>query len=364
MSEYCILSVKKYHTFNQLKALEHHNNRDIPLPNIDKSLTPENKIIYANSDSYTDSWRNIINEEEILIGKPVPIRRNAVIALEIVTGFSRGANVNLDEWTEKNLDWISNTFGGRKNIIASTLHMDETSVHMHTEVVPINEDGRLCAKGFTDGRYAMSKLHSSYAKEMECFGLVRGERNAKSKKKDLNKFYKSVNSAVNAKLPPQEKGEEDVDYLLRMEKYCKVQKTAMEKLKLELERSETMTQTKIAQEISKYTDAISFYEDLFKASDGDEEFVKERLTSYRKLENRIPKDTLNGLVNSLLIKFESYATPLTNWTLLGRGALSDVKKKKNDSEQLVNELLAETISEVNMIDDDIETDDDNGILDI
>lgn len=326
MAGYCILSVKKYHTFPQLAALQKHNNRDIALPNVDKTLSVHNVELVAHNEKYTDTWHDIVKEKEIKHNKKIKIRKNAVIAIEIVTGFSNG-DFNVQKWAEKSLEWIEERFG-EGNIIASTLHLDETSPHLHTEVVPITDDGRLCAKEFINGRTDLKKMHTSYAKEMEEFGLQRGEYNSKAKKKQLTDFYKSVKKADAASLPPQMSGESIEDYLLRMEEYCKKMKMGYLKVKMELESSQTLAETRVAQEFSKYTHAVSLYEDLFVKFDGDEKAVNNRLNAYRKIENRTPSDALSGLIQNLLIKFENKATPLVNWAEKGK-----VKLKKKEEEE-------------------------------
>ena len=371
---YCVLSLKKYHTFSQIHALQKHNERQIPLPNVDPSMSIHNTVLYSRGMNYTDAWHEIVKDAEIKYKHPVCMRSNSVLLLEIVTGMSAGAadNINITKWAEKNLEWMEKQFG-KDNIISCTLHLDETSPHIHTEIVPIDERGHLCAKAFTAGRSAMKKMHTEYAKEMKEFGLLRGERASKAKKKDLNEFYKSVKKAGKAALPPRMNGESEEDYIKRMEKYCKQLKLAMTNLELSLERSNAMIGTRIAQEFSRYSHAVSLYEDLYDKFDGDEELVNRRITTYRKIENRTPPDTLNGLLDNLLQKFENRQTPLINWAEKGKKAL---KKPDNilgdtgtDAPQTHYEESYDLPEEINEegipyeILDDM-NDEDGGVLDI
>ena len=73
---------------------------------------------------------------------------------------------------------MKETFGS-KNIIAMTLHMDENTPHIHTQIIPIDERGHLCARSITGGRTSMKKLQTSYGESMKQFGLSRGEPNSK-----------------------------------------------------------------------------------------------------------------------------------------------------------------------------------------
>lgn len=327
MENKCVLHIEKVHTFSTLHALQKHNNREIPLANIDKNKTVENKVLFSYGGmSYTDAFKEIIKTEELISGKKVFQRSNSVIALDILTSYSKDAEVNVDQWAKENLQWIKDTFG-EKNIIACTLHMDETTPHIHTEVVPL-VNGRLCAKELTAGRKAMADLQSSYGKAMERCGLERGNKKTRSKKKDLTKFYDSVNKAVTAKLPPQMRGEEDEDYLRRMEQYCRVMKLANENLMLQLEEAKAITNSKVAEEFSKYSIAVSLQEDLVEKYDNNTEFINNRLTLYRRIENMMPKKDLDTLLKNILTRYKNNETPLTNWAKFGNNAIE--KKRKKD----------------------------------
>lgn len=327
MENKCVLHIEKMHTFQQLYSQQRHNNREIPLANVDKNKTVENKIIFSYGGmSYTDAWHEIIKKQEILSNKKVFKRSNSVIALDIMTSFSKDANINVDQWAKENLKWMKETFG-EENIIACTLHMDETTPHIHTEVVPI-VNGRLCAKELTGGRKAMADLQTSYGKAMEVCGLERGNKKSRSKKRDLTKFYSSVNSAVSAKLPPKMRGEEDEDYLKRMEEYCRKMKLANENLMLQLEEAKGITNSKIAEEFAKYTTAVSFQEDLMEKYDDDEQEVTTRLTTYRRIENMMPKKDLDTLLKNIIQRYHQNETPLVNWARFGNNAVE--KKRKAD----------------------------------
>lgn len=336
---YCILSLKKYHTFPQLNALQKHNERQLSLPNVDHSMSVHNVTLYFRGMSYTDAWHEIVKEEELNWNRKITVRKNAVIAIEIVTGFSGGTDINIKQWAEKTQQWLENKFG-KEHIIASTLHLDETAPHIHTEIVPIDDRGHLCAKSFTGGRMAMANLHTEYAKEMVEFGLSRGEKASKAKKNELNAFYKAVNKAKNATLPPRMNDESEEEYIKRMEEYCKIMKSGFLKLELELQSSNALIGTRIAQEFSRYSHAVSLYEDLYDKFNGDELLVNHRLTTYRKIENRTPNDTLSKLLINLQKEFEDKQTPLTNWAEKGKNALMLVKNEPLDTDTYSNSSVS------------------------
>lgn len=70
---------------------------------------------------------------------------------------------------------------GEKNIVSFIVHCDEKNPHIHATIVPILEDGRLCAKDMFGGgsrdaaRDKMREWHDWYAEVNEKWGLERGD---------------------------------------------------------------------------------------------------------------------------------------------------------------------------------------------
>ncbi len=70
---------------------------------------------------------------------------------------------------------------GEKNIVSFIVHCDEKNPHIHATIVPILEDGRLCAKDMFGGgsrdaaRDKMREWHDWYAAVNEKWGLERGD---------------------------------------------------------------------------------------------------------------------------------------------------------------------------------------------
>ena len=70
---------------------------------------------------------------------------------------------------------------GEKSIVSFIIHCDEKNPHIHATIVPILEDGRLCAKDMFGGgsrdaaRDKMREWHDWYASVNEKWGLERGD---------------------------------------------------------------------------------------------------------------------------------------------------------------------------------------------
>ena len=126
------------------------------------------------------------------------IRKDAVLNIEcLITSdkefFDRIGAEETKRYFEEAYNFIKNKFG-EENLIYATVHMDETTPHMHAGFVPITKDGRLSAKDYLDGKERLRNLQDDFHKYISSkgFELERGissdETHAKNIKiKDLKK---------------------------------------------------------------------------------------------------------------------------------------------------------------------------------
>ena len=70
---------------------------------------------------------------------------------------------------------------GRENIISAVVHSDETTPHMHLNLMPITSDGRLCSKQLFD-KPQLQKLQTDFYEEVgKKYGLQRGKEGSQRK---------------------------------------------------------------------------------------------------------------------------------------------------------------------------------------
>lgn len=82
---------------------------------------------------------------------------------------------------------------GEKNIISAALHLDEKTPHLVVYAVPLNADGKLCAKDFLGGRAKLTQLQSDFHEVVgKSFGLQRGVRGSRASHQDIKKFYSNM----------------------------------------------------------------------------------------------------------------------------------------------------------------------------
>ena len=70
---------------------------------------------------------------------------------------------------------------GKENIILAVVHLDETTPHMHLNLMPITPDGRLCSKQLFD-KPQLQQLQTNFYEEVgKKYGLQRGKEGRQRK---------------------------------------------------------------------------------------------------------------------------------------------------------------------------------------
>lgn len=166
------------------------DNADQERTQLNENLTPK------RSDNLTDDVNRRIAEG--YKGKK-GIRKDAVKAFRIILSGSNERMKEIEQnpqefqkWKDMNVQFMQEKFGA-DNLVRMSLHMDETTPHIHAIVVPITKDGRLSAKDFIDGPKGMRDLQTQYAEAMKIFGLSRGKENSTAKHTDIAEYYGRVN---------------------------------------------------------------------------------------------------------------------------------------------------------------------------
>ena len=302
-NNYTVLEIQKVKSFKAMRGLAMHNNRTHISSNVDTSLSMANESLVPCYSDLDREWKERLLSAETEFKKKINYKNDAVLMLEIVTGMSHGADKDIDipKWAEKNKQWMFDTFG-EKNVLGCTLHMDESTPHIHTEVIPLTQDGRLCAKDLIGGKWKLSKLQTDYADAMSEFGLVRGKRKSKAKKKSLNKFYQEINYAETIEPPRPLENESVNEYYIRARKYLR--NTEMENLRLrdEVSNLKLNQEEKLKDFMAEYSAAISLQRALGVSFSGKVILVEEYLNRLTYLVTKTPAKILMKALSFLETK--------------------------------------------------------------
>lgn len=174
---------------------------------IDRAHTPHNadperahlneELVQPRSSNLTDDVNHRIKEGYT---KKKNIRKDAVKAMRVVLSGSPEQmqrigkdDAQFREWKKANLEFFSERFG-KANLVRFSLHMDESTPHIHAVVVPLSPDGELSAKKMFGGPKELTQLQTDYAEAMKRFGLGRGKENSTAKHTDIREYYARVNN--------------------------------------------------------------------------------------------------------------------------------------------------------------------------
>ncbi|MDX9848832.1 MAG: MobV family relaxase [Tenuifilaceae bacterium] len=196
MANYAVLHAEKCK--GNLTGIGQHIDREHTPHNADPERAHLNQeLVQPRSRNLTDDVNHRIKEGYT---KKKAIRKDAVKAMRVVLSGSpeQMQRIGKDEkqfkaWKKANLEFFSERFG-KDNLVRFSLHMDETTPHIHAVVVPISPDGELSAKKMFGGPKELQQLQSEYASAMKPFGLDRGKENSTAKHTDIKEYYARVNN--------------------------------------------------------------------------------------------------------------------------------------------------------------------------
>lgn len=185
-----IVRVAKVKTAGGMRAGLDHLFRERETFNADKDKSTQNSVLGEVASS---------NEAIVRFNACLPqkYRKDAVLGLEYLITASPEV---LKEWDRQRqdayfaraMDWVVGRHG-KGNVIAASIHRDETSPHLSVFVVPKVGEG-LNAKAFTGGKTVLAKMQDDFHQNIgEHFGLERGLRNSKARHQSIGKFYGLVN---------------------------------------------------------------------------------------------------------------------------------------------------------------------------
>ncbi len=196
MPQFAVIHIEK--CSGQSTGIGQHIDRTRCPINADPSRADLNKHYIGDRTNLTTDINNRIAEG--YTGAKA-IRKDAVKSLRFILSGSHERMKELEqqgklgEWVKENFAWMREKYG-EKNIMRFTLHMDETTPHIHAVVVPLTKDGRLSAKEITGGPKGMEQLQDEYGAKMARFGLERGLKSSPSKHTDISEYYGAINEPL------------------------------------------------------------------------------------------------------------------------------------------------------------------------
>lgn len=185
MANFAILRTAKLRTLGSIGGSGSHTFRERVTPNADGAKTAENVHIGAKS---TDELVSAVKAR-----LPQGHRKNAVLAIEYMVTASPEAMQTMTPKAQAAyftdaLKWLKAKHGA-DNVVAASVHRDETTPHMVAYVVPLHE-GKLNARHFLGGRQVLAEMQSEFSQVVgEKHGLKRGLEKSSARHKTIKQWY-------------------------------------------------------------------------------------------------------------------------------------------------------------------------------
>lgn len=196
-----VLRTAKLHNLAAVASACAHQQRTKETPNADPA--GEIRLLAGTADAVEGVQRRLATLHR-------PARSNSVIAVEVLmtasdhyfrpdsATYGDHDRKRTDTWATHSMEWLRQEWGG-DNIASATLHLDESTPHLHAIVVPVDPaTGRLNARRWLNGRKLMSTMQDRYADAVAELGIRRGVRRSKATHVEVSQFYGDITSEVDA----------------------------------------------------------------------------------------------------------------------------------------------------------------------
>ena len=175
--------MEKYHK-QDVAPIEKENERDenyeATNPQIDSERTKNN---YRFTPYFGKTYTEFINGRIKELG--LSPRKDAVVMNSFVlcsdkTFFDGLSKVEQYNFFSDCYKFFTERYG-EENIIAAVVHNDETTPHMHLNLMPVTKDGRLCSKQLFDKPQLQQLQTDFYESVGKRWGLQRGKEGSQKK---------------------------------------------------------------------------------------------------------------------------------------------------------------------------------------
>ncbi len=197
---YAILRFDKIKTLPDLTSMASHWDRSRPTPNADPRAQHWAVQFLHGQDGVSEVEKRL----------PAKRRKDAVLGLEGLLSASpeyfrddpaQAGVFDLDRtkaWVKASMTWLKKEYGDR--LASAVVHLDEATPHIHAAIVPLDrKTGRLDAKTQFN-RAELRRFQTDYAKALKPLGIRRGQENSQARHEDVQRYYGSVNAALE---PPE-----------------------------------------------------------------------------------------------------------------------------------------------------------------
>ena len=304
--------MEKYHK-QDVAPIEKENERDenyeAANPQIDSERTRNN---YRFTPYFGKTYTEFINVRIKELG--LSPRKDAVVMNSFVVGsdktfFDKLPKALQYEFFSDCTKFFAERYG-KENIISAVVHLDETTPHLHLNLMPVTKDGRLCSKQLFD-KPQLQKLQTDFYEEVgKKYGLERGKEG--SQKKHLSTAEFKAKKIIEQAEAIREENQVYADALeeaksgefsrnkgkLKQQAIAAVAENADLKKRLNKSMGETLEYVRKAETLQKEKEK----DNNFHYTNVGKELARTNPTEYRRIVHGKPK-TIGNFFDSVLSLF-------------------------------------------------------------
>lgn len=186
---YAILRTAKLKSMGEIGGSLAHNYRTRDTPNADASRTPDNE--HQGGETPEEVMQAI--RERL----PEKRRSDAVLCVEYLITASPEHFQGNDgaAYFASAVEWLKDKHGAA-NVVATSIHKDETSPHLVAYVVPLDAQGKLNAKQYLGGKAKLSAMQTDFAEQVgRKHGLERGLEGSRATHTTIREYYGRIGVA-------------------------------------------------------------------------------------------------------------------------------------------------------------------------
>ncbi|CTQ31669.1 MobV family relaxase [Jannaschia rubra] len=192
---FAILRVGKLKGLGKIGAAARHNLRERDTGNARPEDFSRNIHLAGakTADEVLELWKE---------RAPDKVRTNAVHALEYVVTASPEKMAAMgqttgEEYLRDAFAWVQEKHGA-ENILSAVIHNDETTPHLQVMLIPIDERGKLNARGFIGGAAKLSAMQTDFVERVgKNYGLERGIERSGARHEAIKSYYGRVQAVEN-----------------------------------------------------------------------------------------------------------------------------------------------------------------------
>ena len=302
--------MEKYHK-QDVAPIEKENERDenyeASNPQIDSERTKNNyRFTPYFGKTYTEFISGRIKELGLFPRKDAVVMNSFVLGSDktFFDGLSRVEQYNFFSDCYK---FFAERYG-EENIIAAVVHNDESTPHMHLNLMPVTKDGRLCSKQLFDKPQLQQLQTDFYEAVGKRWGLQRGKEG--SQKKHLSTAEFKAKKMIEQAKAIREESQVYADAITEAKsgniprKRGKLQEQviALTATNNDLSKRLTKSMDETLEYVRKAETLQKEKDNNFHYTNAGKELVRTNPTEYRRIVHGKPK-TINNFFDSVLSLF-------------------------------------------------------------